>query len=181
MPKTQISLRSLRCVSVCLLATLIGTGLSGCSSSAPSDSESSPPPSFELISPHDVRAKLSDLQGADWARAPMEAKVGHLVAKHGVDSVVGVLLEPFSNEHHRTVSDRMRESVGTYEHFSQWQGNRALYYVAVVPDVESFAAKLNLGESAVDVNKRIIRIRVDMEKLAEHAKSPGPRHKPFKK
>lgn len=181
MPKTHLSMAFMRCVFVCLFATWISSGLSGCSSSAPRDVESPAPSSFELISPIDVTPKLSDLQGAEWARSPMEAKVGHLVAKHGVDSVVGVLLEPFSREYHRTISDRMRDCTGIFEHFSQSQGNRALYYVAVVNDVQAFATKLDLGESEVDASRRIIRIQVDAEKMAEHAKSPSPRHRPFKK
>lgn len=157
----------------CFLALLPYAGISGCSSSTPSDVENATPKPFDVISPYEVTPELSNLQGADFGRAPLEVKVRHFVAKHGADSVVGVLVQPFSNEYHRTIVSRMRDGMGSFEEFSQWQGDRAVLYVAPVTDVESFAAKLDLGELDVDAKQRVIRIRADQDKLAEHAESSG--------
>jgi len=144
---------------------LFCAGISGCSSSTPSEGGSATPQPFDVISPHDVTPQLSNLQGADFGRAPMEVKVSHFVAKHGVDSVVGVRLEPFSSEHQRVIRDRMRDGMANFEEFSQWQGNRAVVYIAPVSDVNAFAEKLDLGDFEVDAARRVIRIQTDEEKL----------------
>jgi hypothetical protein len=163
MPARRLSL-------VGLLAGVMTASLVGCSGPAV-------PPAggpLDVISPYDVRPELSTLQGPELARASAQQKLSHLVAKYGVEAVVGVLVEPFSPDDNRVLQDRLRTGASQFEQFSQWEGGRAVAYVAPVTGVEAFAANLELGEYQVELERRIVRVQGDSAKFAEHAANLGP-------
>jgi hypothetical protein len=123
------------------------------------------------VDPTSVSATAGDSGGL--VRQPPEQQVAYLVAKYGVDAVVAIKVEGYPPDKGPLIQERIRAAAMSSSSSFRAGGDRTVGYLAPVTDLEGFASRLQIGETTVDSEKRVVLIKADPAKLTAEA-APAP-------
>ncbi|MFH1269375.1 MAG: SHD1 domain-containing protein [Planctomycetota bacterium] len=169
-------------MGIAMTVAVFGVVVGGCSPASESGATPTGPSSAApvpeaypgVISPVDVDPKAAPATAGDHgflAREPAEKKVAFLVAKYGVDAVVAVKVEGYPPDQGALIQERIRTAALSSGSFVTASGDRTVGYLAPVTDLEGFAGRLQIGETTVDSQKRVVLVKADPAKLTGEAAS----------